>query len=200
MEERPTGPDPDETHDVTMLLGRVQEGDADAEEALIPLIYGELYRIAKSQMAGQPAGHTLGATGLVHEAYMRMAGQEGQVWESRRHFLRVAAKAMRSALVDHARKKRTQKRGGDSKATPLDDLCLQYEERSLDLLALDEALVNLAKKDEQLAKIVELRFFAGLENARIAEVIGCSDRTVERGWATARAWLSLAMGGTSGLD
>ena len=186
--------------DVTLLLEKVRQGESGAEEELLPLVYGELYRIAQSQMSGQPVGHTLGATGLVHEAYLRLAANEGVEWENRRHFLRVAAKAMRSALVDHARKKQAKKRGGNLRATPLDDLCLQYEERSLDLLALDEALENLAAKDEQLGRIVELRFFGGLENARIAEVLDCSERTVERGWKTARAWLSVALGSGEGLE
>ncbi len=182
--------------DVTQLLGRVKNGETEAEEELLPLVYGELYRIAQAQMRDQPAQHTLGATALVHEAYLRMVGGAGasEGWESRRHFLRVAAKAMRSTLVDHARKKRSAKRGGDWKPTPLDELCAQYEDRSVDLVALGEALERLAVEDEQLARIVDLRFFCGLENSRIAEVLGCSSRTVERGWSTARSWLSLALG------
>lgn len=180
---------------MTQLLGRVGGGDAEAERELLPLVYGELYRIARSEMRDQPIGHTLGATALVNEAYLRLVGKDGDAFENRRHFLRVAAKAMRSALVDHARKKRSQKRGGGWTPTPLDDLCSTYEERSLDLIALDEALEKLALKDEQLARIVDLRFFCGLENARIAEVLGCSSRTVERGWSTARSWLSVALDG-----
>ena len=182
-------------NDVTLLLSRVRDGDELAEAELIPLVYGELYRIAQGQMKHQPAAHTLGATALVHEAYLRLVGSEGEAWNSRQHFLRVAAKAMRSALVDHARKKRSAKRGGDWTPTPLDELCAEYEARSLDLVALDAALEDLADKDEQLARIVDLRFFCGLENANIAEVLGCSTRTVERGWKTARAWLNVALSG-----
>ena len=197
----PQSPQPDPGEDpITLLLGKVQEGDEAAEQELLPLVYSELYRLAKGQMRDQPQNHTLGATGLVNEAYLRLLGGAGGGWESRRHFLRVAAKAMRSALVDHARRKRSDKRGGKETFTPFDEICAEYEERSLDLLALDEALENLAKKDEELARIVDLKFFAGLENARIAEVLDCSTRTIERGWKTARSWLNLALTDSGELE
>jgi len=178
---------------VTLLLQRLSAGEAGAADELIPLVYDELRRLARHRMADQPAEHTLGTTGLVHEAYLRMAGAGGP-WEGKRHFLRVASRAMRSVLVDHARRKQAEKRGGGSRGEPLDELCAAYEERALDLVALDEALTALGAEDEQLARIVELRFFVGLENAEVAEVLGCSTRTVERGWKTARSWLGAALG------
>lgn len=191
----PTDPGAAERDDeVTVLLGRLHAGDAAAEDALIPLVYDELYRIARSQMADQPAHHTLGATALVNEAYVRLAGG-ATAWESRRHFLRVAARAMRSILVDHARKKHALKRGGPREPLPLDEWCAAYEQRSTDLVELDDALERLARRDEQLARIVELRFFGGLETKDIARVLECSTRTVERGWSTARSWLSGVIGG-----
>lgn len=185
------GPEPSQ---VTVLLQRLSAGEAGAADELIPLVYQELRGLARRRMADQPAQHTLGTTGLVHEAYLRLAGGSGGPWEGRRHFLRVASRAMRSVLVDHARRKQAEKRGGSRSAEPLDELCALYEERSLDLVALDEALEGLATKDEELARIVELRFFGGLENAEVAEVLGCSTRTVERGWRTARSWLSTRLG------
>lgn len=179
--------------EVTLLLQRMSDGDPMAARELIPLVYRELHSLARGKMSDQPDEHTLGATALVHEAYLRLAGAGGR-WESRRHFLRIAAKAMRSVLVDHARRKGAEKRGGGMAREPLDDLCAMYEERSVDLIALDDALEELTEKDEQLGRIVELRFFGGLENAQVAEVLDCSTRTVERGWRTARSWLSSSLG------
>ena len=148
------------------------------------------------QMGDQRIGHTLQATALLNEAYVRLVGDGVSEFADKRHFLKVAAAAMRTVLVDHARRRDSRKRGGGNEREPfeaLESVAAVYEERASDLVALDEALSGLAEVDEQLARIVELRFFGGLENKEVAELLECSTRTVERGWATARAWLQSAL-------
>jgi len=183
--------------EVTRLLRRMDSGDDRAAGELMPLVHSELHAIARRLMHDQRVGHTLQATALLNEAYVRLVGEGVSEFADKRHFLKVAAAAMRTVLVDHARRRDARKRCGDQQREAfegIDELAAVFEERAWDLLALDEALGQLAQVDEELARIVELRFFAGLENSEVAEVLGCSTRTVERGWATARAWLGNALG------
>jgi RNA polymerase sigma-70 factor (ECF subfamily) len=178
--------------EVTRILERAREGDRAAAEQLLPLIYGELRAIAGARMRGQARGHTLQPTDLVHEAYLKLMDRTAP-WESRSHFYCVAAKAMRSVLVDHARARKAAKRGGGHEREPLHEAVAWFEERKIDLLALDEALEALGAVDETKRRVVELRFFAGLTNDRISDVLGISRATVERHWAMARAWLHRRM-------
>ncbi|MCB9897718.1 MAG: sigma-70 family RNA polymerase sigma factor [Planctomycetes bacterium] len=173
----------------TLLLRRLGEGDGTARDELVPLLYDELHRIARAHMAAERAGHTLQPTALVHEAWMRLFDLPDALAGDRQHFLSIAARVMRRVLVDHARARLTDKRGGDRTRLPLDDALQLYEQHAVDVPALDEALQKLAQMDEELAKLVELRFFGGLTNAEAAQVLGLSLRSAERGWATARAWL-----------
>ena len=176
--------------DATHLLQRMESGDAEAAGELLPLLYDELRKLAERYMKDERTGHTLEPTALVNEAYVRLVEGGGQqAFEGRAHFVRVAARAMRNVLVDHARAKRSQKRGGELQRHALDPVLTYYEESRLDVLALDEALERLGRMDEQLARIVELRFFAGLSIAETAPVLGVSTATVERGWRVARMWL-----------
>jgi RNA polymerase sigma factor (TIGR02999 family) len=189
----------DAAQHVTRLLRRKGEGDQGAADELLPLIYDELREKAHRFMERQPDGHTLQPTALVHEAYLRLVDREDAGWESRAHFMCVAAKAMRSILVDHARRKGAEKRGGKRQRLILDDALAHYEDRGLDLVELDEALNQLAALDEQLLRIVELLFFGGFNIEEAARVLGTSTRTVERGLKTARTWLYLHLN-SGGLD
>jgi len=178
-----------EVGEITGLLDRVSAGDTEAEGRLFDLIYRELHDEARRQMNRQKADHTLRTTALVHEAYLRLARLEDVRWDNRRHFLAVAARAMRSVLVDHARKRGAAKRGAGKVGRPLDEVVLAFEERSADLLALDAALERLAGGDEAAAKVVELRFFGGFAMSEVARILGISLRQAERRWSFARAWL-----------
>ncbi|MBD3162500.1 MAG: sigma-70 family RNA polymerase sigma factor [Candidatus Latescibacteria bacterium] len=171
------------------LLRRLEEGDDQAAEELLPLIYQELRSIAGRLMAGERKAHTLQATALVHEAWMRLLGGSEPGSANRQHFLRLAARAMRRVLVDHARAKRADKRGGGKAPQPLDEALAAYEDRPEDLLALDEALTRLGEKDEELLRIVELRYFAGLTLEETAEQVGKTVRQVHLAWGFARGWL-----------
>ena len=175
----------------TQLLRRGAEGDSDANRDLLPLVYAELKQLASSFMKGQSSDHTLQATALVHEAWMKLVDGEGQSsWESRRHFFGLAASAMRSVLIDHARARRALKRGGSShERVPLDDVMDRAEESVHDVLEFDEALDALAETDPDLAKLVELRFYAGLTMEAAAAALGVSKPTAERRWTVARALL-----------
>lgn len=175
--------------DVTMLLDAATRGSAQASEKLFPLVYAELRRLAESILGGERPGHTLQATALVHEVYMKLVGQRTVGWRSRAEFFLIAAKAMRRILVDHARTRNREKRGGGAPVAPLDEATLLHEERAVDLVALDEALERLAALDARKARLVELRFFGGLSMERVAELTDLPLRTVERDWTTARAWL-----------
>ena len=186
----------DSPSEVTRYLELARAGDKQAQEALLPLLYGELKAIAISRLKGQPA-HTLQPTALVHEAYLKLMDRT-VAWESRAHFLCVAAKAMRSVLIDHARAKRAAKRGGQREREPLHDALAWFEERKIDLLALDEALEKLERIDPEKRKLVELRFFAGLTVERVSDVLGTSRGTVEREWALTRAWLHRELSGGAG--
>jgi RNA polymerase sigma factor (TIGR02999 family) len=183
--------DADRRTHVTQLLARLSHGDAAAAAELLPLMYGDLHQLARDAMRGQPPGHTLQPTALVHEAWLRLAGgAQGAEWSDRKHFVAVAARAMRAVLVDHARRKQAEKRGGGRERVPLDDVADLFEERVPDVLALDEALARLGAMDEELGRLVELRFFAGLSVEETARALDVSEPTVVRGWRVARAWLS----------
>ena len=177
-----------ENEPVTLLLQKMEEGDAVAAEALYDLVYEDLRGRAR-RILGGAAGQTLAATAVVHEAWLKLAGSRSADWQNRDHFLRVAAKAMRSVVVDHARAKRTDKRGGQAERVRLGEVLQVYEERAIDVLVLNEALERLAAMDGDLARLVELRFFGGLTIAETASVLGVSTPTVERGWRFARSWL-----------
>jgi RNA polymerase sigma factor (TIGR02999 family) len=178
---------------VVRLLGELRQGNRAALDELLPLVYGELRALAGNALQASPPGHTLQPTALLHEAYLRLMGRERPDYESFDHFMAVATKAMRSVLVDHARRRGAQKRGGASRRVDLTDNVAGYEERGLDLVALDGAIDALAKLDPELERVVELLFFGGLTAAEAAEVLHCSSRTVERNWRTARAWLRAAL-------
>lgn len=179
---------------ITRLLARMSEGDTRAEGELLDLVYRELRAEAHRQMRFQAGRHTLQTTALVHEAWLRLAHLEGVRWQDRSHFMGVAARAMRSVLVDHARSRSRQKRDPGGEQLPLDVVTLAYEERSADLLSLDAALDRLAEVDETSARVVELRFFAGLTMQEVARVLGVALRTAERSWSFARAWLRKELG------
>ena len=173
---------------VTMLLARVERGDERAADELYQVAYRDL-RARAGRMLGAGAGGTLQATALVHEAWLRLRGAAGDSVKSRAHFLGVAAKAMRSVLLDHVRGRNADKRGGGAEREALDEAVLAYEERAIDIVALNDALEQLAALDERMARIVELRFFGGLSNEEVGSVLGVSVATVERRWSAARAWL-----------
>ncbi len=172
---------------VTELLHRWSDGDVAAREQLIPLVYNELRRIAKFSLAAQPH-NSLQGTALVHEAYLRLAGSSVR-WQDRAHFFALAAQLMRRILVDNSRMKRAQKRGGDAVTLVFDENLAVSAEHELDLVALDDALNALAAIDERQARVVELRFFAGLSIEETAHTLEISTATVKREWATARLWL-----------
>ena len=175
--------------EVTNLLIQLKKGHRDAESRLMPLVYAELRRLAGRYMRGERPGHTLQATALVHEVYLRLVGHEDVDWQNRAHFFGVAANLMRRILVDHARAKQAKKRGGGDQKVSMEEVALVQPEASPQILALDEALERLARRDPRQARIVELRYFAGLTDQEAAEVLGISVRTVKRDWNVARAWL-----------
>jgi RNA polymerase sigma factor (TIGR02999 family) len=180
--------------EVTRMLSAIDNGDAQAVEQLLPLIYDELRSLAKKKLAQEAPGQTLQATALVHEAYLRLLGTgQGQHWKNRGHFLAAAAEAMRRILVDRARRKRSQKRGGDRNRVPLDEAHLATDEDADEILAVDEALARLAAADAQAAELVKLRYFAGLSIPEAAEALNISPRSADRLWAYARAWLRRAI-------
>ena len=175
---------------ISQLLQRWSQGDRAALDELTPLVYDELHRIAHRYIAQQSPGHTLQTTALLHEAYLRMAGQEEKQWENRAHFFGVAAQAMRHILVDYARGQLREKRGGGgAQRISLDDGLAIGTEQSGEIIALHDALTELAKLDERQSKIVELRFFGGLTEPEIAAILQVSQRTVSSNWRLARAWL-----------
>ena len=176
--------------EVSRLLRRQDEESLPTSaEALFGVLYDELRRVARRYMGGQSPAHTLQPTALVHEAWMRVVKADEAVLEDRERFLAVAARAMRSVLVDSARRRNAQKRDGGERI-PLEDILPSFEERAVDLVALDEALGQLAERSERAAQVVELRFFGGLSIEDTARVLNQSTATVERDWRSARAWLS----------
>jgi RNA polymerase sigma factor (TIGR02999 family) len=185
---------PHQDSEVTNLLRRLSEGDLGAAEELFPLIYHELHRLARKNMQGQRPDHTLQASALVNEAYLRLFRDAAPNWKDRNHFMAFAARAMRSILVDHARSKKRDKRTPGGERVSMDELIATYEERAFDLVALDDALSKLAEIDEQMVRIVELRFFAGMNVRETASVLGLSPRSVEREWQAAKALLRKSIG------
>ncbi len=183
-----------ESHDVTLLLRKASDGDRTAPDELLPLVYDELRKLARHYLENERADHTLQATALVHEAYIRLVDWENVSWENRAHFFAVAAGVMRKILVDYARQKKAQKRG-DGQKLALDDAVSFASEREVDLVALDDALESLAKFDKTQARIVELRFFGGLTIEETAEVLRISPSTIKREWGLAKAWLRREIAG-----
>jgi RNA polymerase sigma factor (TIGR02999 family) len=176
--------------DVTRILSQIEQGDPAAAEQLLPLVYEELRQLARIRLAKEKPGQTLQATALVHEAYFRLVNAENAPqWNGRGHFFSAAAEAMRRILVESARRKRGPEHGGGMVRHDLDGLEVTVPKGLEDLLSLDEALVKLAAKDKAAADVVQLRFFAGLPLAEVAELLGISTRTADRLWAYARAWL-----------
>ncbi len=180
------------SHQITQLLLRWSSGDTAAREELVPLVYNQLRRIARQCLAGQPHNHTLQSTALVHEAYLRLVDHTSVRWDNRVHFFAVAAQLMRRILVDHARRKRAKKRGGDA-VTLLISEPIASGSCELDLIALDDALNKLAALDERQCRLVEMRFFGGLSIEETSRLLDISPATVKREWTTARAWLSEAI-------
>ena len=174
---------------VTQVLQRLTAGDERAAVSLLPLVYAELRRLAKSRMAKIPPGQTLQPTALVHEAYLRLVGTQDPGWEGRGHFFAAAARAMRDILVDQARRKASIKRGGDRQRVGADEVALSIEPPSEDLLALNEALDRLERDDPRKGQIVMLRYFAGLSRAETAEALGLTVRTIDREWRYIKTWL-----------
>jgi len=178
---------------VTELLARWSNGDISARDALIPLVYDELRRIARRCLTSQSSSHTLQPTALVHEAYLRLARHDHVDWQGRAHFFAMAAQMMRQILVDHARKHAAAKRGANPVTVVIDEASATTKALSLDLLALDAAMQQLAILDSRQCRIVELRFFGGLSIEETAEIVKISPATTKREWATARLWLHQAM-------
>lgn len=174
---------------ITQLLSTLSDADRSVSGELLPLVYDELRSLAGRHLQGERGDHTLQATALVHEAYLRLVQADGQRCRDRAHFYRLASAVMRHILVDYARERKRLKRGGDAKKLPLDEAVAIFEERATDLEALDGALTNLSKTNERLARVVELRFFGGLTVAETAEALDMSDRSVESDWSMAKLWL-----------
>jgi len=181
--------------DVTRLLSAIDQGDPHAADQLLPLVYAELRRLAAQKLAQEKPGQTLEATALVHEAYLRLVGTgEAQNWDSRGHFFAAAAEAMRRILVERARHKATLRCGGKRQRLDLDQIEPARDDRSQELLALDEALQQLERHDAQAAQLVKLRYFGGLTHQQAAQALGSSRRAADRLWALARAWLYQQIG------
>jgi RNA polymerase sigma-70 factor, ECF subfamily len=178
-----------ESSDVTQLLLASRAGESGALDRLMPLLYDELHRMAASRLRGERADHTLQATALVNEAWLKLVQQREQSWANRAHFLAIAATVMRRILVNHAEARRADKRGGDRARITLHETAAVLETRAADLLDVDAALKRFAELDPEKARLVELRFFAGLTDEEAAQALGVSTRTVERHWRLARAWL-----------
>ena len=175
--------------DVTRMLQAIERGEAQSSAELLPLVYEELRRLAAHKLSRERPGQTLQATSLVHEAWLRLVGAESRKWEGQRHFFAAAAEAMRRILIENARRKQRQKRGGGWERVDVEQIQLAEPLPSNDLVALDEALTELAQRDPPAAELVQLRFFAGLTQQQATNLLGISRRTADRTWAYARAWL-----------
>jgi RNA polymerase sigma factor (TIGR02999 family) len=186
-------------HEVTQLLQAWSAGEQGALDKLVPVVYQELRRLAKRYMAHEPPGHTLQTTALVNEAYLRLVDVKRANWQNRAHFFGVSAQLIRRILVDHARSRRSLKRGGDGLAVSLDEALLVAQERGADLVALDDALQTLAATDPRRGRVVELRFFGGLSVEETAEVVRVSPETVMHDWKFAKAWLLRELGGKAAV-
>ena len=178
------------TKDVTRLLEQLQAGDRNAVADLVPLLYDELRQLASKYLRRERPGHTLQATALVHEAYLRLVDQKDVGWQNRSHFFGVAAQQMRRILVDHARNRHAAKRGGSAPKVTLDEALVVSDQAAEDVLQLNELLSRLGERDEQQARVVELRVFGGLTVEEAAEALDISPATVKRDWAMAKAWLT----------
>lgn len=178
---------------VSKLLLGCEVGDRECMDALLPLVYDELRRVARRHLKNERPNHTLQTTALVHETYFRLVGQELPQWKNRAHFFAVAAQLMRQILVDHARRHRSSKRGSGVCMLTLDDVEATPERKEVDIIALNDALNALAKIDVRQSRVVELRFFAGLSLAETSDVMGVATATVQRDWTAARAWLHREM-------
>jgi RNA polymerase sigma factor (TIGR02999 family) len=188
-------------NDVTCILSAIEQGDPRAAEQLLPLVYDELRRLAARRLAQEKPGQTLQATALVHEAYLRLVdGTQVQGWNSRGHFFAAAAEAMRRILVDAARRKRRPKHGGGRRRLSLEPLDLPADDRADDLIALNDALGDLARREPAKAELVKLRYFAGLSLEEAASCLGISPVTAKRYWAIARAWLFAALSDAEPTD
>lgn len=186
--------------EITQILGDWNRGDKNAEERLMPYVYDELKRQARSLMARERNDHTLQPTALVHEAFVRITEQSGIEWQNRSHFYGIASHLMRQILVQHARKHAAGKRGNAIVHLSIDDIQVPIEERADSIVALDDALERLADADERQAKVVEMRFFGGLSNVEIGEALELSERTVSRLWKAARFWLFRELNNVDGLS
>ena len=175
--------------DVTRILTAIEQGDARAADELLPLVYGELRRLAAQKMSQERPGQTLQATALVHEAYIRLVGSDARDWSGRTHFFAAAAEAMRRILIENARRKQRLKRGGARQKVDLDNVSIVIEGPSDDIVALDEALTKLALEDPVKAGLVKLRYFAGLTIEQAAGILNISRATADRYWSYSRAWL-----------
>jgi len=186
-------------HEVTLLLQAWSGGEQGALDKLLPVVYQELHRLAQRYMAQESPGHTLQATALVNEAYLRLVDVKAVNWQNRAHFFGVSAQLMRRILVDLARSRRSLKRGGEAQAVSLDDALVVSQESGPDLVALDDALRTLAAMDHRRSQVVELRFFGGLSVAETAEVLKVSAETVMHDWKLAKAWLLRELGGSAAV-
>ena len=200
MNELPTETSEPQDHvhspgEVTQLLLEWNEGDGSALDKLLPIVYAELHRVANNYLRRERPGHTLQATALINEAYLRLVGAQNVQWENREQFFGIAANLMRRVLVDHARGAHAVKRGGNRQNLQLDEATLVIQERDENLLLLDEALERLTEVDSQACRIVELRYFAGLTIDETAELLNLSPTTVKREWVAARAFLHREIGG-----
>jgi RNA polymerase sigma factor (TIGR02999 family) len=181
--------------EVTQLLEQLTAGDDRAADTLLPLVYNELRRLARSRMAKLPPGQTLQPTALVHEAYLRLVGKQDPGWEGRAHFFGAAARAMRDIIVDEARRKASMKHGGDRRHVHADAIALSIEQPSEDVLALNEALERLEHDDPRKGQIVMLRYFAGLSREQTADAMGLTVRTIDREWRYIKTWLYTQLAG-----
>jgi RNA polymerase sigma factor (TIGR02999 family) len=183
----------DAGHQITQLIGELKNGDQEAWDRLLPLVYEELRRIAHRQLARQGDGHTLDTGALVHEAFLKLVDQARLPYETRTEFFAISSRAMRQVLIDYARRHRTARRGGDWRRVGLDEEEIAVEQRAEVLLSLDEALSRLSVVDERLGRVVECRFFGGMTEEETAAALGVTDRTVRRDWTKARVWLYAEM-------
>jgi RNA polymerase sigma factor (TIGR02999 family) len=186
--------------DVSVLLADWSQGNESARDELMPLVYNELRRLAGHYMKAERPGHSLQATALVNEAYLRLVDQRQVRWQGRAHFFALASQMMRRILVDYARRRRYAKRGGGGRQVELDEALIVSEEKSADVVALDDALTRLAAIAPRKSRVVELRYFGGLSMDEVAQVLNVSPVTVRRDWTTAKAWLYRAISGTGEVE